>query len=103
MRTTDHKLSGWIDMIFDLIVKQVSVFLILCFYTWYQDTDDILFNFFLHFGFRIKIIMLGGNYDSIYAYRLIMVIVLQCNLAFCIRAKIFDQLVFSSQYSQFYQ
>src|SRR5450759_1120 len=96
MRTANNKFSRGVNVIFYFIFKQVSVFFVFSFYSWYQDLFYIVSNFLLHFFFCIKIIMLGGNNNGINSGWFIVVIIFQSNLAFCIRAQIFYLLIFSS-------
>ena len=50
MWPTNHEFTGWVDMVFDFVVKQFGVFLIFRFYARYQDGDNIFFDFCQHFG-----------------------------------------------------
>ena len=59
MRPTNYKFAGWVDVIFDLIIKKMSIFWIFCFYPWDKNIDNIFFDFCQHLFLRIKIIMLG--------------------------------------------
>ena len=90
MWTTNHKLAGWVNMVFDFIVEKMCVFRILCFYPWDQDIDDIFLDLCQHAFFFTKIIMLCRNNDRINTYRLVVIIIFQRNLAFCIRTQVFD-------------
>ncbi|MNE65006.1 hypothetical protein D3C80_1604510 [compost metagenome] len=48
MRTTDYKLTGWVDVVFDFIIKEVLVFRIFLDYTRDQDFFHILFDLLQH-------------------------------------------------------
>ena len=88
MWTTNYKLAGWIDMIFNIGIKQLCIFFIPGFNSWDQNIDHITLNFCQHFSFAVKIIVLGRYYDGINTYRLIVVIIFQGNLAFSIRTQV---------------
>ncbi len=88
MRTTDHKLTGRVHMVFNIVIKQFSVLFILILYPWDEDVDHITLDFGQHFSFRIKIIMLCGDNYRINSHRPVIIIVLKSHLAFCIRAQV---------------
>ena len=75
-------------MVFNITIEKLCIFLILCFYPGNKNIDDIAFNFCQHFCFAIKIIMLSRDYNCINTYWLIIVIIFQGNLTFCIRTQV---------------
>src|SRR5436190_11151307 len=103
MRSADHKFSCGVDVILDLVIKQLCVFLVFRFYTGDQNLDNIFPDLSLHFGFSIKIIMLGRNNDSIDPDRPVIIVIFQRYLTFGIGTKVFDLFIFSSHYCQFEQ
>src|SRR5687768_8549488 len=96
-----YKLPGWVDVIFDLAIKQVIVLWEFSFNAWNNYINNILFNLRKHCFISREIIMLCRNNNGVYAYRLVIIIILKRNLAFSIRAKVFDLLVLASNCSKF--
>src|SRR5438309_801955 len=101
VRSADHELPGWIDVILDIVVEQFAVFLVFRFYAGNQDIDNVLLDPFLHFGFGVKVVVLGRNNDGINSYRTVIIVIFQRYLTFGIRAQVFDLLIFTAKCSQF--
>src|SRR6187399_74390 len=91
MWATDHKLSCWIDMISDLIIKKfLNRRFALFLNSWDYDLNYIFPDLIQHFLITVKIIMLGRNNNCIYADWIIIIIILDRHLAFCIRTQVFQ-------------
>src|SRR5688572_18243669 len=70
MRATDNKFACRIYMVLDIVIEQLSVFLILCLDPRDKDVDHITFDLCQHFCFTVKIIMLGGDNNGLDTHRL---------------------------------
>src|SRR5678816_2020093 len=91
MRTTDHKLSCWVDVISDLIIKKfLNRRFALFLDSWNDDLNYIFPDLIQHFLITIKIIMLSRNNNCIYTNWIIVIIVFDRYLAFCIGTKVFQ-------------
>src|SRR6187402_3835683 len=91
MWATDHKLSGWIDVISDLIIKKFlnrrfALFLNSC----DHDLNYIFPDLIQHFLITIKVIMLSRNNNCIYTNWIIIIIIFDRHLALCIWTQIFQ-------------
>ena len=60
MRAADNELTGWVNMIFDLIVKEKFIFRIFLHHARHEDANDILADIFHHQTIA------WGNTDSKY-------------------------------------
>ncbi len=82
--STNHKLSGGVDMVFYVVAEQLLDFrLKLGLYPWNQNVFDIVLNFLQHaFFICVEIVMLGGDYNGIDSGRLVIVIVFNSHLCF---------------------
>src|ERR1700743_1060036 len=81
MRTADDELAGGVDMILDLIVEQLGVFLIPGLYAGDQDLDNVFLDPGLHLRFGIEVVVLGGDDDRVDTNGLVLVVVFQRHLA----------------------
>ena len=81
MRSSYDENPCWVDMIFDIFIKQMRIFWVLLFDTRNEYMNHILFDFGKHLSFGIKGVMLGGDYNTLYAYRLIIIAILKGYLA----------------------
>ena len=62
MRTTDNKLTRWVDVVLDLIVEELEHLLALdlCFNAWYEDVEHISLDCGKHaLVVIVKLIVLG--------------------------------------------
>ena len=102
MRTTNHKLSRWVDMISDALFEQSTHLLVtnLGNDTWNQDVDDILLDACQHLlvslflcesilGIRHdELVMLGAHHNGMDALRLVIIAILNGHLTLGIRTQI---------------
>ena len=85
VRPSNDENPCWVDMVFDIFIKQMRIFWVLLFNTRNEYMNHILFDFGKHLSFGIKGVMLGGNHNTIYTYRLIIIAILKGYLALGIR------------------
>src|SRR6187402_1534286 len=91
MWAADHKFSGWIDMISDLIIKKfLNGRFALLLNPWDHNLNYIFPDLIQHFLITIKIIMLSRNNNCIYTNWIIIIIIFDRYLAFCIRTQVFQ-------------
>ena len=74
MGSTNHKLSSWVDVIFDIAAKQsLDVRRQLRLYARNQQIHQIIVNLLQHRIILIEIIVLGRNYNGINVQRLVII------------------------------
>ena len=58
--------------------------------------DDIVLNFFEHLALGIEVVVLGGYYNSIDAYRFVIITIFQGYLTFSVGAEVSNLFVFTA-------
>ena len=107
VRASDNELSGRIDKVFDVIIKQRQNFftMYLLFYTRHQNLYNIFFYLCQHtLVVIVKIVVLCADYNSIDALRNTTIRIFYSNLTFRVGPKISHLLTFFANIGQcFYQ
>ena len=102
MWSTDHELSGRVDVVFDVIAEQgLNILRKLSLDTRDNYIHDILLDFCEHdLIICIKIVVLCTYYDCFDTFRTIIVAVLNSYLRFCIWTQIWNLCRFSTNICQ---
>ena len=67
MRTTNHKLTCGVHVVFDVVVEECEYLLTvnLCFYTGNQDVDNVFLDLCQHLLVLVKLVMLCRYHNGI--------------------------------------